>query len=163
MIKNIKQENIHLFWEKVKKTDTCWEWTAAKNEKGYGVFGIGKETDKAHRISYRLLVSEIPQGLFVCHKCDNPKCVNPDHLFLGTAQDNVKDMILKKRNKKPPMMAGWNKKQLPDEIYKELGTQNDTVIGKKYGFSKYVIARARKKLGIPALQSQTRFKRKEVT
>ncbi len=77
------------FWAKVTRSNSCWEWTAAKNEKGYGVFGVKKETDKAPRISWALTFGPIPKGLFVCHKCDNPGCVNPDHAIelLGNISD----------------------------------------------------------------------------
>lgn len=77
----------------------CWLWTAASDEAGYGHFGIARSTSaKAHRISYKLFVGEIPDGLIVCHKCDIPSCVNPDHLFLGTGKDNAFDRDAKGRN-----------------------------------------------------------------
>lgn len=91
------------FWIKVNKTDSCWEWTGAVNRQNYGVFLIGSQIDqtrkviKAHRYSYVLHNGPIPDGLSVCHKCDNPKCINPDHLFLGTHNDNMKDMVAKNR------------------------------------------------------------------
>lgn len=82
------------FWSKVLSGDGCWEWTASKDRKGYGKFG---PTKSAHRVSYELERGPIPSGLFVCHHCDNPSCVRPSHLFLGTVQDNVDDMISKGR------------------------------------------------------------------
>lgn len=75
----------------------CWLWTAALDSKGYGVIGTGPhKVDRAHRVSYRLFKGD-PTGLDVCHRCDTPACVNPDHLFLGTAKDNIQDMIRKGR------------------------------------------------------------------
>jgi hypothetical protein len=90
------------FWSKLTKTDGCWEWAGYIDEDGYGIFKINGNPLRAHRISYLLLVGPIPPGLLVCHKCDNRKCVNPDHLFLGTHLDNSIDCIKKGRRAKHP-------------------------------------------------------------
>ena len=83
------------FWEKVNKTNECWEWIAGKSH-GYGVFWINGKLLRAHRVAWSIYNGGIPEGLLVLHKCDNPACVNPDHLFIGTQQDNVDDMITKR-------------------------------------------------------------------
>lgn len=75
----------------------CWEWTGSKNSSGYGQLGIDGKLYLVHRISYALFVGMIPDDMLVCHVCDDPKCVNPDHLFLGTYKDNMHDMISKHR------------------------------------------------------------------
>ena len=88
------------FWPKVNKTETCWLWIAAKKEFGYGVIGCPDRrgrTIRAHRVSWELANGKIPEGMFVLHKCDVPSCVNQDHLFLGTRQENVDDMVSKGR------------------------------------------------------------------
>lgn len=150
------------FWSKVSCSEGCWLWTGAKTEKGYGVFGIGKETDKAHRIAWRLSYGPIPKCIFVLHKCDTPACVRPEHLFLGTNQDNVNDMIRKGRNSPPPPMGGWNRKELPQEFIPLLGKMSDADIARKCGFNKTTVQRKRRRLKIAAFPCQTRFKRKEV-
>lgn len=97
------------FWSKVEKSDGCWTWMAALHESGYGIIGLGGRgagVDRAHRVSWRMHFGEIPKGMFVCHRCDNPKCVRPEHLFLGTAKDNSDDKWKKGRATPPPRLLG---------------------------------------------------------
>ena len=87
------------FWNRVAKSDGCWEWTGALGgfKARYGVMGRNGRQCYAHRYSYELHQGPIPAGLLVCHKCDNPRCVRPDHLFLGTSKQNTQDAVSKGR------------------------------------------------------------------
>ena len=91
------------FWAKVKKGDGCWEWTAKRNNKGYGMFGVrtksGWSFTTASRVAYELTYGPIPKGKWVLHICDNRSCARPDHLFLGTHSDNMRDMHSKGRGR----------------------------------------------------------------
>lgn len=94
------------FYEKVIPVPEsgCWLWTAAADDKGYGRFQLGsgrRGTVLSHRFAYELRNGPIPAGLNALHKCDTPSCVNPDHIFLGTLQDNVRDMDRKGRRNNP--------------------------------------------------------------
>ncbi len=86
------------FWPKVRKGDGCWEWTASKHPDGYGQFGVGHGRAWAHRVAWELCVGPIPAGMVVMHTCDNPGCVRPDHLRIGTQLDNIADMVAKGRS-----------------------------------------------------------------
>ena len=88
------------FWGRVKKTSGCWIWTGTINDSGYGVLGRGGRDAgnvRAHVLSWTLTNGEIPDGIQVCHHCDNPPCVRPDHLFLGTPKQNANDRDAKNR------------------------------------------------------------------
>lgn len=97
-------ERLSAFSAKVDKkgTDECWEWKANKFSSGYGQFAAGKgHSTKAHRYSWELFFGPIPEGKFVLHKCDNPGCVNPYHLYLGSKCDNARDAVVRGRHVAP--------------------------------------------------------------
>lgn len=105
------------FWPKVSKAPHpkgCWEWQAARLEWGYGQFGYQGRMHPAHRISYRMHKGSIPDGLDVCHSCDNPPCVNPAHLWLGDDKANAEDRQSKNRGASPKGVANV-KAKLSDE------------------------------------------------
>ena len=85
------------FMRHVTRTATCWIWTGARDRDGYGCYDLEGHHTRAHRVSWRIYHGEIPSGLWVLHHCDNPCCVNPEHLFLGTHLDNMRDMVSKGR------------------------------------------------------------------
>jgi len=102
------KELIEKFMRNVTKGE-CWEW--GKGDGNYGTFSISKNrTIGAHRVSYALFVGPVPDKMQVCHRCDNPSCVKPDHLFLGTQKDNMRDMRDKKsRGYSNPVLKGKKK------------------------------------------------------
>lgn len=104
------------FWSKVHKTEHCWIWTAGTDQQGYGRIGIGgrrEPVERAHRVSWFLRHGTMP-SLCVLHKCDNPPCVNPDHLFLGTRTDNAEDKVAKGRATGPTGTANARTKITAD-------------------------------------------------
>jgi hypothetical protein len=132
MSKNMSYEE--RFFQKVNKTDSCWLWTGALNSKGYGSMGFEGKTTSTHRLSYLWFKGEIPEGMFVCHTCDVPSCVNPEHLFLDTNSGNMKDMFKKGRNgpqtkKQTHCKKGHSFEEFEPLVYvKKQGRQ----IGKEY-------------------------------
>lgn len=96
---NYRGTPVERFWAKVNKTDSCWLWTGATKDKGYGLLRVGGKNIGAHVFSYQLHTGfQVLKGTFVCHNCDNPPCVNPLHLWLGDNTANVNDMVIKKRH-----------------------------------------------------------------
>lgn len=95
-------EALERFWNFVydkSNPEDCWLWSGALNTNGYGVFGFAKKVHLAHRWIYEQLKGKIPEGMMLCHKCDEPTCVNPNHMFIGTALDNARDAIAKGRRR----------------------------------------------------------------
>lgn len=131
-------------WDRINKENeqSCWEWTGLKNELGYGIFVFTSKHYLATRALMVVLGHNI-EGLLVCHKCDNPSCCNPRHLFLGTDMDNCKDKIIKGRaNIRKGESNGCSKLKGYEvlEIKSLLGTMTMTAIALKYGVTKTTIS-----------------------
>lgn len=104
------------FYSRVERGNGCWLWSGHRSADGYGKLTIGRSAQLAHRVSWQLHHGPIPAGLRVLHRCDNPPCVNPDHLFLGTQADNVRDMHAKNRARKALWMASPFAKLTDDDV-----------------------------------------------
>lgn len=125
-----------LFWKKVDKSGECWEWTGCKDRNGYGWKCFMNKKLYAHRVSWELAHGrEIPEGLVVAHHCDNPACVNPDHLFLGTQGDNVRDCWRKGRANNEGENASRHKLSEKDVLeIRKLGAEANVDEGGKMKF-----------------------------
>lgn len=139
------------FWAKVDRRgpQECWVWTASPGVERYGRFSINNKGHPPSRVSWMLHFGPIPDGMFVCHHCDNTRCVNPAHLFLGTNADNVADMIRKGRGRGPPP---WNGRRagaknqnakLTEEAVRTIRALSKSVrrseLAKRYGVCKATI------------------------
>ena len=96
---SLRREEMKRFWDKVIKTNTCWNWSASLDGKGYGQFSFKGRNVRAHRMSYQLSKGHICEGSCILHKCDNRRCVKPSHLKEGSIADNNKDAQLKGRHR----------------------------------------------------------------
>ena len=137
---NITKTLEQRFWEKVDKTGDCWNWTGSVNNHGYGKIFCDRKLLLSHRVSWEFANGKIPKGKHykttcILHRCDNPKCVNPDHLFLGTQKDNVADMLNKNRAKtklNPSKVTAIRKKYA-------IGTITMSKLATMYGISQTTI------------------------
>lgn len=116
----IPAKTIERFWSKVDQSggpDACWPWTAGLDSHGYGSFrSPGSSNRGAHRFAFALTAGGIPSGMFVCHTCDNRRCCNPAHLWVGTNADNTRDRDIKGRRKGPAGTENGNAKLSDDDI-----------------------------------------------
>lgn len=130
------------FWEKVRKTVNCWIWTGSKNNKGYGRINIDRVVKLAHRVSFEMEYGKVDKKIMILHRCDNPACVNPQHLFTGTQKDNMRDMSKKKRGcngeNAPWAKLTWELVNLTRTIY-GTGLISQRDLAKRIGVSQTVV------------------------
>ena len=133
------------FWAQVDKSGECWTWTGYLTKKGYGSITWGKRQRPAHRVSWMIHFGEIPEGLVVRHRCDNPPCVRPDHLELGTVGDNVGDMWERGNPVIPALRGGQHPRaKLTDEQVAEIKRLRASgvtapAIAEQFGVSKWTV------------------------
>jgi len=146
---NVTKKYVDRFWSRVDKSydNGCWKWAAGKNGDGYGVIRVNGRMESAHRVSWVIHnKKDIPKGMTVCHTCDNPPCINPSHLFLGTHFDNMRDMAEKGRANKPiGEKNGRNKLTEKEviEIFYAKGVYR--IIGAKYGITRSLVGQIKRK------------------
>jgi len=124
-----------LFWKKVNKTESCWLWTASKNTKGYGQFKVDSRLEMAHKISFALTGKQLLKRDLVCHTCDNPSCVNPDHLYAGNHSMNTYDCWQRGRRNKSDQLT----QEDVNNIRKALAYTTRKELATRYGVSKNTI------------------------
>lgn len=126
------------FWSKADKTGECWNWLYSKNEYGYGHFYYNGKTFTASRLAWKLTNGEIPLGLEVCHICDNPACVRPQHLYLGTHKENMRESFRKKRSRIPGLKGEAHyKTKLTLEQVEEIRSECTKGVQQKFFALKY--------------------------
>lgn len=123
----------------------CWIWLGPKK---YGELRIGKKMEKAHRVSWRVYRGEIPEGFYVCHACDVPACINPDHLFLGTQTDNMRDMKAKGRERKRGLSGAANSQARLKEwqvLKIREAARSSTAVAAQFGISSRTVQAIRRR------------------
>lgn len=133
----------------------CWNWKFAMSSNGYGVKGRKGKTMLAHRVVYEVLRNPIPEGMQALHTCDNPRCCNPYHIFIGTNRDNARECVAKSRNSKIRVRSKLN-----DEAVSAIRASSETSasLARKYGVARTTIRRARSGISFNAVTRQTRSK-----
>ena len=139
---SIKERILSNIW--IYSETGCWEWQGCKTKDGYGVIKIKGRTKRVHRIAYRIFNGDFDPSLCICHKCDNPSCCNPNHLFVGTQKDNIRDMVAKGRSNKGEKnpLSKLTKEDIFDirRLYR-IGNLTQQEIADKFGVNQQTISK----------------------
>lgn len=132
------------FWARVSRSGECWEWTGGADRCGYGRLKVDGRYQKAHRYSWVLANGPIPDGLYICHRCDNPPCVRPDHLFLGDAASNAADCVSKGRQARTSGEKSGHHKLTSEQVQlirrmHAISPINQAATARKYGVHRITI------------------------
>jgi predicted XRE-type DNA-binding protein len=138
-------------WEKINKLsiNECWPWMGSLTDKGYGRLTNNRRISLAHRLVFESVKGKIPSDIFVCHKCDNPRCCSPRHLFLGTAADNNSDRHTKGRNARQKGENNGMAKITEDEVFEirrlaKTAKLSQTIIAERYGLTQSMVSRIKR-------------------
>lgn len=136
-------KDVSRFWSRVEKRDRCWLWSGCR-VRGYGHLRVGGVLVRAHRFAWEVAFGPVPPGHSVCHHCDNPACVNPGHLFLGTHAENMRDMAIKGRSCPWPGESNPRAKLTADEVA-EIRRRPDprSTLAREFGVSLSLISAIR--------------------
>jgi hypothetical protein len=131
----MRKQTAESFWARIEKRDGCWNWPGARFVSGYGKVRWHGKSKLAHRVAWELARGPIPKGQQVCHRYDNPLCINPDHLFLGTMKDNMVDKIRKGRQARGEQCGG---SKLTEQAVREMRSRaargaSLTTLAREYG------------------------------
>lgn len=129
---------------RTKVVGDCWLWQGAKLPDGYGHFGFDRKRYRTHRAAYEVAFGPVPEGMLVCHKCDQPACCNPQHLFAGTNKDNSDDKLRKGRQRR----GEANRAKLTEDQIREIRASNESMrqMAKRFGVSASHVSKIRRKV-----------------
>jgi hypothetical protein len=138
-----KSDPVASFFKKVQLTPGCWLWKGGADQKGYGYYKWKGQKLGAHRVSYFIHFETLDPQTLVCHRCDNPRCVNPDHLFAGSHADNVHDMVAKNRHPRLTGYSGRAKLSEKDELTIQASHLRNCDLAAQFGVDPSLISRIR--------------------